>query len=229
MSIEIKRSAKGNTTKLSKNFKLSEFECNGSGCCNEVLWSLELVERLQWMRDRCKKAIVIYSAYRCPKQNRISNGVSNSKHILGMAADLKVPSGMTLDEFAALAEAAGFRGVLKYTKKNFVHVDVRETKPYYGLTETGASFKSMSTFGGTLMKNPGVKPNKTVKKGSKPLIFVLWIQYQLKQAGFDCGDLDGLYGDKTALAVRNFQAARGLKVDGICGMGETIPALSLVG
>ena len=228
MSIEVKKLRKNSSVKLSKNFKASEFSCNGVGCCSEVIYAPEVIERLQWMRDKAKKAIVLYSGYRCPIQNKKSGGVTNSKHLKGMAADLKIPKGMTLDAFAALAESAGFRGVLKYTKKNFVHVDVRETKPYYGLTETGNGFSAQTTFGGEIALNPGVKPKVTVKRGSSRLTNVLWIQYQLKCAGFNPGTLDGLFGAKTFSAVKNFQAARGLKIDGMCGTGETIPALALI-
>lgn len=228
MSVTVKKVAKNSSAKLSRNFKAYEFSCNGEGCCSEAIYAPEVIERLQWMRDECKTAIALSSGYRCAEHNKKVGGVASSKHLCGMAADLKIPKGMTLDAFAALAESAGFRGVLKYTKKNFVHVDVREAKPYYGLTATGSSFLSMSTFGGELKLNPGVKPTSTVKKGSGRLINVLWIQFQLKKAGFSVGTLDGVYGTKTFNAVKNFQAARGLKVDGICGMGETIPALSQI-
>ena len=229
MSVEVRKTDKQDSVRLSKNFKVSEFACKGSGCCTEILWSPELVERLQWMRSLCGKPIVINSAYRCITHNKRVGGVDSSKHLYGMAADLAIPKGMSLDKFAALAESAGFRGVLKYTGTRFVHVDLRETKPYYGVTSTGGSFKAVSTFGGKLEVNSGVKPKSVIRKGSDKLVNVLWIQFQLKKAGFDCGALDGLFGSKTQLAVKNFQAARGLKVDGVCGTGETFPALSVVG
>ncbi len=226
MSVNVKTMKKNSNVNLSRNFKASEFSCNGVNCCDVLIYAPEVIERLQWMRDKLKKPIVLYSGYRCEKQNKKSGGVKNSKHISGLAADLKVPDGITLSEFAVLAESAGFRGVLKYTKKGFIHVDVRETKPYYAITETGKSFKSQKTFGGEIAFNPGVMPKTTIKRNSKRLTNVLWIQFQLKKAGFDVGALDGLYGAKTFNAVKNFQAVRGLKIDGICGTGETIPALN---
>lgn len=229
MSVSVKKTAKGSSDNLSKNFKVKELACKGSGCCSEVVWAPELIERLQWMRDKCGKPMVINSGYRCKTHNARVGGVASSKHLYGMAADLAVPKGMTLDEFAALAEQAGFRGVLKYTGSYFVHADVRETKPYYAVTANGSSFKAVATHGGKVTLNPGVKPTAIVRKGSSALTNVLWIQFQLKKAGFDCGTLDGLFGSKTFTAVKNFQAARGLKVDGICGTGETIPALSAIG
>ncbi|MBE6798449.1 MAG: DUF882 domain-containing protein [Ruminococcaceae bacterium] len=229
MSLKVKKLSKNSAVLLSKNFKASEFSCNGKGCCSEVIYAPEVIERLQWMRDKCKKAIALHSGYRCEEHNKKVGGVEKSKHTLGYAADLKIPKGMTLDEFAALAESAGFRGVLKYTERNFVHVDVRETKPYYGLTATGDGFRSQKTFGGKVELNPGVKPTVTIKRRSTRLVNVLWIQFQLQKAGFEVGTLDGVFGVKTFKAVKDFQAARGLAVDGICGMGETVPALAQIG
>ena len=43
------------------------------------------------------------------------------------------------------------------------------------------------------------------------------IQAELKKQGFDPGDIDGAWGPKTRAAVRAFQKARGLFVDGIVG------------
>lgn len=43
------------------------------------------------------------------------------------------------------------------------------------------------------------------------------VQDALRAAGFDAGTTDGLYGPKTAEAVVEYQAFKGLKVDGIVG------------
>lgn len=43
------------------------------------------------------------------------------------------------------------------------------------------------------------------------------VQKALTQAGFFTGKIDGIIGKKTRAAVRAFQEANGLKVDGRCG------------
>lgn len=43
------------------------------------------------------------------------------------------------------------------------------------------------------------------------------IQIALKKAGFDPGPIDGKIGKKTRKAIREFQKAKGLKVDGVVG------------
>lgn len=50
------------------------------------------------------------------------------------------------------------------------------------------------------------------------------VQKALKARGFDPGPLDGVRGRRTISAIRAFQAARGLEVDGIAGP-ETMTAL----
>lgn len=42
-------------------------------------------------------------------------------------------------------------------------------------------------------------------------------QILLNSAGFDCGKADGIFGDKTEKALRDFQKERGLSADGILG------------
>ena len=52
------------------------------------------------------------------------------------------------------------------------------------------------------------------------------VQSTLKELGYDLGQLDGVYGKKTARAVKRFQKDQGLTVDGIVGE-KTYAALGI--
>lgn len=56
------------------------------------------------------------------------------------------------------------------------------------------------------------------------MLAVTAIQTALTRAGFSLGTIDGIFGPKTEAAVKAFQRARGLKVDGIVGKA-TVAAL----
>lgn len=56
----------------------------------------------------------------------------------------------------------------------------------------------------------------TVRKGSTGEA-VKELQKLLNQRGYNCGTADGIFGAKTEAAVKAFQKANGLSVDGICG------------
>lgn len=60
------------------------------------------------------------------------------------------------------------------------------------------------------------KDDPTVKKGSRE-IAVRGVQRRLIQLGFDPGDIDGDFGDKTEAAVKKFQKQYDLDADGIVG------------
>ncbi len=53
---------------------------------------------------------------------------------------------------------------------------------------------------------------------------VAQLQQYLCALGFDTGRVDGIFGEQTAYAIREFQRNAGLPVDGICG-AETLTAL----
>jgi len=53
------------------------------------------------------------------------------------------------------------------------------------------------------------------------------LQKELKKRGLYAGRLDGDFGKKTRAAVKAFQFAEGLLVDGVAGHLETLPALGL--
>ena len=64
------------------------------------------------------------------------------------------------------------------------------------------------------------KPAETVvfnlRRGSRGSD-VTKLQTALNSLGYDCGEADGIFGVKTEMAVRAFQAENGLAVDGIAG------------
>jgi uncharacterized protein YcbK (DUF882 family) len=112
-----------NKIKISTNFSLHEFQCKDGS--NLVKLDEKLLEKLQQLRDKLGKAIVIHSGYRTPEYNKKVGGSPNSQHLLGKAADISV-AGMTPKQLAALAEQIGFDGIGIYS--TFVHVDVRGTR-----------------------------------------------------------------------------------------------------
>lgn len=48
------------------------------------------------------------------------------------------------------------------------------------------------------------------------------VQEKLNAGGYNCGEVDGVFGKKTDIAVRNFQTDNGLTVDGIVGRNTAI-------
>ena len=57
---------------------------------------------------------------------------------------------------------------------------------------------------------------KTLRKGASG-DEVRELQTMLAACGYDVGAVDGVFGSATEGAVRAFQTAKGLTVDGICG------------
>lgn len=96
---------------LSKNFGLSEFLTSQTAVRNNFLEQFqppdsvidnlqELVTNvLQPLRDLLPDGVIhISSGYRCPRDNQAVGGVSNSQHVLGMAADCQyIENGVTMN------------------------------------------------------------------------------------------------------------------------------------
>lgn len=66
----------------------------------------------------------------------------------------------------------------------------------------------------------------TVRQGAKGGITKL-LQERLNSKGFSCGTIDGIFGSNTANAVKAFQRANGLSVDGIVGQNTWRKLLGL--
>lgn len=130
--------SKGQGVQLSKNFKSTEFDCHGKGCCTETLVDQKLVGYVQKIRDHFGKPVNISSGYRCVTHNKNIGGATGSRHAKGQAADIYI-NGVQPIEIARYAEQIGILGIGLYeTDKDghFVHVDTRSTKSFwYGQSE----------------------------------------------------------------------------------------------
>ena len=119
--------------KLTKNFNLSEFECNsGEDMPNEVLENIiTLATSLQALRDEVKASITITSGYRSVSHNKKIGGAIGSQHIKGTAADIKV-AGYTPKKVAEIIESLIDVGKMKQgglgIYSSWIHYDVRGTK-----------------------------------------------------------------------------------------------------
>ena len=118
---------------LSNNFNLSEFNCNdGSATPDNIIVNLRLLaEQLQVLRDFVGKSITINSGYRSPSYNKKIGGVSNSQHVKGFAADIRI-EGITPSQVHSIISELikdgrmSEGGLGKYS--SFTHYDIRGTK-----------------------------------------------------------------------------------------------------
>jgi N-acetylmuramoyl-L-alanine amidase len=53
------------------------------------------------------------------------------------------------------------------------------------------------------------------------------LQSRLTEMGFDCGRVDGVYGPRTEIAVKDFQKSVGVTIDGKCGPSTIIALIRL--
>ncbi len=122
---------KDGSTQITPHFKIREFACQDGS--DSIKLDTRLPELLERIRAACgNKPLVINSGYRTQTHNAKNGGAANSQHVHGTAADIVI-SGVAPLTVAKAAETAlsalGIPGgVCLYTKKNFVHVDVRPTK-----------------------------------------------------------------------------------------------------
>lgn len=101
------------------SFSPREIACKGTG---KVLVNHNALDKLQSLRDRLRKPLILTSAYRSPEHNRRVGGAKNSKHMEGIAFDVRMDN-HDPHEFEAAARAVGFTGFGYYVKSGFMHID----------------------------------------------------------------------------------------------------------
>ena len=120
--------------KLTKNFNLSEFNCNdGAAVPEELIKNVELLAlNLQVLRDAIGEPITLNSAYRNPSYNQKVGGSSKSQHLLAKAGDIKATNKFPAKIIYQLIEELIAKGDMQEgglgLYNNFVHYDVRKNK-----------------------------------------------------------------------------------------------------
>lgn len=104
---------------VGKWFRVLEFACKDG--TEAVLIHPQLVHLLDAIRDRVGEPLLINSAYRTKTYNTKIGGAPKSKHVLGMAADIRCDD-KSPAEVAEIAVELGAGGVGTYA--TFTHVDV---------------------------------------------------------------------------------------------------------
>lgn len=123
-------------SKISKHFKIKEFQCNDG--TDTIKIDLKLVALLEDIREYFGKPVVISSAYRTSSYNKKVDGSTNSLHLYGQAADISI-SGISPKKIAQYAESLGVKGIGLYS--TFVHVDTRSVKYYWSYGKSTSTFK----------------------------------------------------------------------------------------
>lgn len=110
------------------SFSPQELACRGTGRLRIVPAAMD---KLQALRDRLGKPLIINSGYRSPEHNRAVGGAKGSKHMEGSAFDVSM-SNHDPATFIEAAQAVGFRAIGTYPRQNFVHVDARPNAARWG-------------------------------------------------------------------------------------------------
>ena len=103
-----------------KNFSPVEIACRGSG---SLRINEEALDKLQALRDRLGKPLIVRSAYRSPVHNQAVGGAPRSKHMDGTAFDIAMANHDPV-AFEAAARAVGFLGFGYYPRSGFMHIDL---------------------------------------------------------------------------------------------------------
>ena len=120
-----------NNLRVSKNFKLNEFE---SKISHEVILYHPLIKKLQKIRDIRKKPLIITSGFRTRDDHiRIYQKKHGNKweqyipwgsgHLTGKAVDISLKGHEDLTLFE-LAIKSGFKGVILNPERGYLHVDL---------------------------------------------------------------------------------------------------------
>lgn len=103
------------------SFSPRELACKGTG---RLAIHPPTLDKLQALRTRLGRPVILNSAYRSPEHNRRIGGAKGSWHLDAVAYDVRMDNHDPA-HFIRTARALGFTGIGTYPKSNFVHIDTR--------------------------------------------------------------------------------------------------------
>lgn len=109
-----------------KSFSPREIACKGTG---KLIADDHALGKLQALRDLLGKPLILTSAYRSLEHNRKVGGAKGSKHMDGIAFDVRMDNHDPA-VFEAAARAVGFTGFGYYVKSGFMHIDTAEPRSW---------------------------------------------------------------------------------------------------
>ncbi len=114
--------------KLSKHFTSNEFQCK-CGICEIQYLEDSLLDKIELVREKYGKPIIITSGYRCLAHNKAIGGAINSSHVSALALDIQ-PELLILDELDDLYDVCYtiFDNIGDGRNRGFIHVDDRPAK-----------------------------------------------------------------------------------------------------
>ena len=204
---------KGTAVQIAKNFKSTEFDCNGKGCCSETPIHDTLLFVLQKLREYFGKSVNLNCGFRCEEHNaKVSGASKNSQHLKGYAADIVVKGvdpvrvGRALEKIFNENGIKGRIGIYTWNDKGdgFVHVDVRGTNSRAIYTKNNTDYDNV------------IKFTVPVKRGTKGKIVEV-IQRKLASNGMYSGKIDGSCGAGTEKGIIAWNAKHGRPNDASWG------------
>lgn len=126
------------------NFSPRELACKGTG---RLMVDTDALDKLQDLRKRLGRPMLITSAYRSPEHNKRVGGATRSLHLAAVAFDIRMEN-QDPHEFEAAARAAGFTGFGYYPRQGFMHIDTGPARSWgkpFALTATALPVEPAAT------------------------------------------------------------------------------------
>lgn len=230
---------------LTEHFKVKEFACHDG--TDYIPIDLDLVYKLEDIRQHFGKPITITSGYRSESYNRKIGGTSSSYHVKGKAFDIVV-QGISPYDVAHYAQGLWINGIGCYYDDGFVHIDSRK-EPYYWKNQSVTQVNTFDNFPSCECNVWNVRLTHMADGWSFPKYGLTWngddeefrnvLKHSVLHPSTEYSNVvkiiqntvkapvDGYLGNSTAQKIEAWQSAHGLTVDGIWGEQCWLEALGL--